>query len=111
MSHFISFHLIPWTIGEKQKVPTDATVTYLPSVVNKILTFLPANMPQVSLLSLVFHCAWIKNDELSADGTATSNSRILKGFNGLKTEVGLVLLSTLGNGTVLKCKIHADKCK
>ena len=35
-------HLIPWTIAEKQKVPTDAMVTYLYVYMNKIKRKLPA---------------------------------------------------------------------
>ena len=107
----ISFHVIPCAIAEKQKVPTDATDVYLPSVVNKILTIVPANIPQVSMFWFVFRWARFINFPISREGTTTFRNPILEWIDGLRREAGFVLLSTLGNGRVLKWKIHASKCK
>jgi len=88
----ISFHVIPCTIGEKQKVPKDATVAYLRSVVNKILIFLSANTAHVSTLCIILNCAWYTNAALSADDTTIFISPFLKWIVGMKRKVGFVFL-------------------
>jgi len=98
----ISFHVIPCAIAEEKKVPTDATDVYLPSVVNKILTIVPANIPQVSMFWFVFRWAKFINFPISREGTITFRNPILECIDGLRREAGFVLLSTLGNGRVLK---------
>jgi len=59
----------------------------------------------------VFRWARFINFPISREGTTTFRNPILEWIDGLRREAGFVLLSTLGNGRVLKWKIHTHKCK
>jgi hypothetical protein len=48
---------------------------------------------------------------MSLEGTITSRNPTLEWIDGLRREAGFVLLSTFGNGRVLKCKEHTGKFK
>jgi hypothetical protein len=76
-----------------------------------ILTIVPANIPHVSMFWFVFRCARFINFPISLEGTMTFRNPILEWIDGLRREAGFVLLSTLGNGSDLKWKLHAYKYK